>query len=112
MTKPEATEPLNSQNEKCQCSQICGGVVGQKNMSFRPMAPSRPPVTTIGLVFNPVEAEVMTENGPLPFMVWSICQYPIYDQFTLQELRYFDYLRHQYAIVPPVRPIRAAPFWG
>jgi hypothetical protein len=44
-------------------------------------------------------------------MVWSICQYPIFDQFTLQEVRYFDYLRHQYAIVPSPRPVRDAPFW-
>ena len=60
------------------------------------------PATTAGISFEPstIELFVKEKNDNEPFAVNHIINYEIFKQYTIEELRYYDYLSHDYCKPP------------
>ncbi|OHT07649.1 hypothetical protein TRFO_24150 [Tritrichomonas foetus] len=84
----------NAQSKQQQQHQSSGFMTGQPQQP-----PVETPVSTIGITFEPIEVELPIKN-PKPdwplsaqFKVLHISQYEIFGKYTIDELRYYDYLR-------------------
>ena len=77
---------------------------GFGNFNFATQQPQQPtvdtPISTIGVVFQPrkvnlpVKFPMEGKPSEMDFEVQHISQYDIFSKFTIEEMRYYDYLRN------------------